>query len=424
MRRRRVLMALLPVVVAQTLGSCGEDDRFCKGRTSDPLRALFIGFLCSGAPLDNEVPIPSFTITPTKVESGATVTFDASGSVDPDGSIERYEWSLDGVGTGASETFEVDGGTQPKLEQQIFATTHEDRRIVLRVTDDDGAKAERAGLLTITPPADPLTAAFTVTPSPAFVGQPVFFDASGSTGAVSYSWDFGDAGPFTAPDPSSTASHVYTSPGERVVVLVVSDAGGRIAPAQRTLNVRASASAGADAAAIARAAIRAHRRRPAASARGRRFTGRLTEVTLPLDPNAITRRGSIGSLRGVRATGRLVARGRRLGVLRRFRHARWIARLNLSANLRTLSVTMRGLALATLTRGRGQGCLRIAITARAGRRPTGVLKILGGNGAASRLAGRAKFRYRLGDDAVRLRGRIRIRTRVPSPLPAACSRLH
>src|SRR4051794_10050362 len=55
-------------------------------------------------------PIAAFVATPNPVPPGAAVVLDGSGSVDPNGSIVRYEWDLDGDGT-----FEVDGGAAPTL---------------------------------------------------------------------------------------------------------------------------------------------------------------------------------------------------------------------------------------------------------------------------------------------------------------------
>jgi hypothetical protein len=75
------------------------------------------------------------------------VTFDASGSSNPDGRIDRYEWSLDGLGITPSDTFEVDGETQPTIAHQIVATAPEARKIGLRVTDSSGATAEQVGTL-------------------------------------------------------------------------------------------------------------------------------------------------------------------------------------------------------------------------------------------------------------------------------------
>src|SRR5690606_23071 len=56
----------------------------------------------------------------------AMVTFDASGSSDPDGEIADYSWSVNGVHLGASE----------KLRHTLEAGTHQ---VSLQVTDDRGA---------------------------------------------------------------------------------------------------------------------------------------------------------------------------------------------------------------------------------------------------------------------------------------------
>jgi plastocyanin len=51
----------------------------------------------------NQLGTPDFTVAPAAPAVGAKVTFDAS-AADPDGSVARYEWDLDGNGT-----FEVSG---------------------------------------------------------------------------------------------------------------------------------------------------------------------------------------------------------------------------------------------------------------------------------------------------------------------------
>ena len=58
-----------------------------------------------GAPGD-QLATPDFTWSPTTPQAGASVTFTAGGFSDPDGSIVRYEWDLDGNGT-----FETTGQT-------------------------------------------------------------------------------------------------------------------------------------------------------------------------------------------------------------------------------------------------------------------------------------------------------------------------
>ncbi|WP_135820539.1 PKD domain-containing protein [Halostella litorea] len=68
---------------------------------------------------------------PTEATVGEAVTLDGSGSSDPDGTIERYEWDLDGDGS-----YEATGATV----EHAFEEPGE-RAVELQVTDDDGAKA-------------------------------------------------------------------------------------------------------------------------------------------------------------------------------------------------------------------------------------------------------------------------------------------
>ena len=76
---------------------------------------------------------------------------DASSSSDPDGSIVRFEWDLDGNGT-----FEVDGGPSPTLthtfERFKGLVDPRVRPIAVRVTDDDGATAVDASSCACTSP--------------------------------------------------------------------------------------------------------------------------------------------------------------------------------------------------------------------------------------------------------------------------------
>ena len=76
---------------------------------------------------------PRFTTTPNPRPPNQTVTFDASGSSDPDGSITKYEWDLDGNGT-----YETDTGTSPTVDHDA-TPPRATYNVGLRVTDSDAA---------------------------------------------------------------------------------------------------------------------------------------------------------------------------------------------------------------------------------------------------------------------------------------------
>lgn len=86
-----------------------------------------------------QAPLALFTATPTTGEAPLTVSFDASGSSDPDGTISQYEWDFDNDGTvdatGATATHTY---TNPGL----YAA-------VLTVTDSTGLKSSFALFITV-----------------------------------------------------------------------------------------------------------------------------------------------------------------------------------------------------------------------------------------------------------------------------------
>jgi PKD repeat protein len=158
--------------------------------------------------------------------AGTPVTFDGSGSSDPDGTIASYDWDFgDGVtGTGVSptHTYATDG---------VFTVT-------LTVTDNEGAPSDPAtttaniGAVNQPPVADPNG------PYTGVVGVAVMFDGTGSSDPdgtiVSYDWDFGDGSTGTGPQPQ----HAYAAPGVYDVTLTVTDdTGDTSAPATTTATI-------------------------------------------------------------------------------------------------------------------------------------------------------------------------------------------
>ena len=83
-------------------------------------------------------PIPSFTTNPIPATVGADIRF-AGAAIDPDGSVTRYEWDLDGDGT-----YETDSGTTPTVFAGALAAgivqyrTAQKVSVGVRVTDDEG----------------------------------------------------------------------------------------------------------------------------------------------------------------------------------------------------------------------------------------------------------------------------------------------
>lgn len=70
------------------------------------------------------------------------------------------------------------------------------------------------------PPPPPLTADLSV-PSALETGLPATFDGSGSVGAESYRWDFGDGTVIAHPSAAAMPSHTYVEPGSYTVRLEV-----------------------------------------------------------------------------------------------------------------------------------------------------------------------------------------------------------
>jgi PKD repeat protein len=121
---------------------------------------------------DNEPPEPEFTVDPRPGTVGQPVTFDASASSDPDGTIVEYRWDFDGDGT--IDTTTTDPQTQFTYSQASgYAPT-------LTVEDDDGANATISGDLIVERRS---RAVCEVRPTTVEVGQPVTLDASDSAAA-------------------------------------------------------------------------------------------------------------------------------------------------------------------------------------------------------------------------------------------------
>ncbi len=160
--------------------------------------------------------------------AGMQVSFDGSGSTDPDGNIVAYDWDFGDGNTGT--------GVAPTNTYAAAGTYN----VTLMVTDDVGATASASTAAEIVDaPQDPI--ADPNGPYSGTAGVPVSFDGSGSSdpdgGAITaYDWDFGDG--TVVLDAGPTPSHTYAAAGTYTVTLtVVDDEGASSAPAETTANI-------------------------------------------------------------------------------------------------------------------------------------------------------------------------------------------
>lgn len=90
---------------------------------------------------ENQPPIASFTFTPTNPAVNQIVSFDASSSSDPDGSIVKYEWDWNNDGI-YDEVKTTPTATHSWSQAGIYYVT-------LQVTDDNGATSTKTLSVTV-----------------------------------------------------------------------------------------------------------------------------------------------------------------------------------------------------------------------------------------------------------------------------------
>lgn len=182
----------------------------------------------------NVPPTASFRATPGVIQPGQSVSFDAAASSDPDGTIARYEWDLDGNGS-----FETDTGTTATVSR-VYSTPGT-VSVKLRVTDNGGASEEASKSVRVN--AQPV-ASFATSPSAVQAGGAVTFNGSSSRdpdGSIArYEWDLDGNGSFESDTgPTPTVSRTYASPATLSVKLRVTDSDGATAEASRSLQITA-----------------------------------------------------------------------------------------------------------------------------------------------------------------------------------------
>ncbi|MEW5826360.1 MAG: PKD domain-containing protein [Candidatus Bipolaricaulota bacterium] len=159
----------------------------------------------------NQLPVASFTYSPTNPAVGEWVQFSAAASYDPDGSIASTAWNF-GDGT--------TGSGSPAWHRFMAAGNYS---VTLTVTDNRGATATTSQVVRVGPTNASPVASFTHDPASAAPGAWFQFDGSASAdpdGTIaSYAWNFGDGTTGTG----AVAWHRFLVAGTYVVTLTVTD---------------------------------------------------------------------------------------------------------------------------------------------------------------------------------------------------------
>lgn len=185
----------------------------------------------------NETVNVQFSATPEEGEAPLEVEFDASESIDPDGSIQEWEWDFDGDGN-------YDDGNKEKMTFTYEKVGSYD--VKLRVIDSNGNPATITKTIIVKAPNKP-TAVITTNNAndkKFTTGKKYTFKADKSSSPsgkiTSYNWDFGDNSPTVK---NRTATHVFKEAGKYEVTLIVTDDEGNKGEVTQTLTVEDSASA-------------------------------------------------------------------------------------------------------------------------------------------------------------------------------------
>jgi len=187
-------------------------------------------------------PVASIAYHALSVEEPLEIRFDASGSVDVDGTIVTYRWDF---GDGTSTETQSDSPTITHIYEESGAYL-----IALEAIDDVGLSGIARITIDIETPNTPPVALFTwdvVTADGSRLlveprtGDRVAFDASASQDAdgqiVRYEWDWDSDGTYELVAPDPTVETEFVVPGSRDVTLRVVDDRGATAMATQTLAV-------------------------------------------------------------------------------------------------------------------------------------------------------------------------------------------
>lgn len=193
-------------------------------------------------PPENRAPRAVVDAERTEVRAGQAVAFDGTGSLDPDGAVVAWEWTVDGLAVGASprlvHAFEAAGVHRVELTVLDDEEASDSAHVDVSVSEDEPPVAELS-IVEVAEGDDGEAAEVHRTR----VDRALSFSAADShdpeDAELSYRWDLGDGNVST----DATVRHAYAEGGRYEVRLVVEDPGGQTAEATRVLAVDAAGSA-------------------------------------------------------------------------------------------------------------------------------------------------------------------------------------
>ncbi|MCO8265828.1 PKD domain-containing protein [Haloferax sp. AB510] len=174
----------------------------------------------------NEQPTADLAATPTEIDEGQSVTLDASGSSDPDGTSLSYAWEVVSAPTSGAPTPSGASG-------DVTLTTPGEYTYEVTVTDRSGDGKSDTATVTVTvgDVNRAPTASVTASPDEVRAGSGVTLDATDSSDPegeqLAYDWEVVSAPTSDAPAPSGASGSVtLTTPGEYTYEVTVTDRGG------------------------------------------------------------------------------------------------------------------------------------------------------------------------------------------------------
>lgn len=174
-----------------------------------------------------------FKADPQSGEAPLEVSFDASDSEDPDGTIEKYEWDFTGDG-------QYKDGTGKTIKHKFEKIGK--YQVSLRVTSTTGKSNTTEKEINVEESITPVAVIKIVDEPKSFaLGQSYVFNADESTSPngniKKYEWTFSDTP--NKPETTKTVSHVFKTPGTFQVNLKVTDEKDKVGEIQKVINIDA-----------------------------------------------------------------------------------------------------------------------------------------------------------------------------------------